>query len=84
MDTLRILMQLKDKKGDKAELQNTITEIKKKLHQKKSIADQIIEKCIYKLEDRLMEVTQAKQKEEEKFLKNQNSLRDLWENINHD
>lgn len=30
MDTLRILMQLKDKKGDKAELQNTITEIKKK------------------------------------------------------
>lgn len=35
MDTLRILMQLKDKKGDQAELQNTITEIKKKLHQKK-------------------------------------------------
>lgn len=30
MDTLRILMQLKDKKGDQAELQNTITEIKKK------------------------------------------------------
>ena len=29
MDTLRILMQLKDKKGDQAELQNTITEIKK-------------------------------------------------------
>ena len=33
------------------------------------------------LEDRIMEITQSEQQKEKQILKNENSLRDIWDNI---
>ena len=41
------------------------------------------EEWISNLEDRVMEITQLEQKKEKRLLKNEDSLRDLWENIKH-
>ena len=41
-----------------------------------------IEQCISNLKDRIMEVTQSEQQKGEQIFKNENGLRDLWDNIN--
>ena len=35
------------------------------------------------MKDRVVEITQAEQKKEKRILENENSLRDLWDNIRH-
>ena len=42
-----------------------------------------IEECISDLEDRRMETTQSEQQKEKQIFKNENSLRDFWNNIKH-
>ena len=38
---------------------------------------------ISELEDRIVEITAAEQKKEESMKRNEDSLRDLWDNIKH-
>ena len=64
---------------EEAELNNTITKHLLKIPQKESIIDQITEKWLSELEDRLVESTQVEQKKDEIILKIEESLRDLWE-----
>lgn len=57
-------------------MKNTITKHLKNTPE--SIIDQITEKWLSELEDRLMESTQAEQKKDEIILKIEDNLRDLW------
>ena len=41
------------------------------------------EECISDLEDRIVEITQSEQQKEKWILKNEDSLRDLWDSIKH-
>ena len=43
----------------------------------------VAEECINDLEDRIMEITQSQHQKEKQVLKNENSLRSLWDNIKH-
>ena len=43
----------------------------------------VAEECINDLEDRIMEITQSQQQKQKQVLKNENSLRSLWDNIKH-
>ena len=61
-------------------MQNTITEIKNSLE---SANSRILEaeEGINKVEDRLVEMTDAEQKREKRFKRNEESLRELWDNV---
>ena len=61
-------------------MKNTITEIKNTLEGINSRLDDT-EELISKLDDRVMEITQAEQRKGKGILKNKDSLRDLWDNI---
>ena len=62
-------------------MKNTITEMKNTLDgMNRRLGD--IEQCISNLKDRIMEVTQSEQQKGEQIFKNENGLRDLWDNIN--
>ena len=63
-------------------MKNTITEMKNTLKGINSIVNDT-ERQISKLEDRIVEITEAEQKKEERMKRNENSLRDLWDNIKH-
>ena len=43
----------------------------------------IWEKQLGKLEDRVVEITDTEQKKEKRVKRNEDSLRDLWDNIKH-
>ena len=64
------------------ELKNTKTEIKNTLEGINSRLEDI-EVWIRKLEDRVMEITEAELKKETRIKRNKDSLRDLWDNIKH-
>uniref|UniRef100_A0A8D0PWM2 L1 transposable element RRM domain-containing protein n=1 Tax=Sus scrofa TaxID=9823 RepID=A0A8D0PWM2_PIG len=61
-------------------MQNTITEIKNSLEAANSRIQQAEER-ISKVEDRLVEVMNAKQKREKRMKTNEESLRELWDNV---
>ena len=61
-------------------MNNTITEMKNTLEGINSrIAE--AEKWISELQDRMVEINAAKQNKEKRMKRNENSLRDLWDNI---
>ena len=75
--------ELENIKTNQTELMSTVTEIKNTLE---GINSRLVdtEEQISKLEDRVMKITQDEQKKEKKrVIKNQVSLRDLWDNIEH-
>ena len=61
-------------------MQNTITEIKNSLEAANSRIQEA-EEWISEVEDRLVEITDAEQKREKRLKTNEESLRELWDNI---
>ena len=73
---------LEELKNKKTEMNNTITELKNTLE---GINTRITEteERISDLEDRILEFTAVEQKKEKRMKRNEDSLRDLWDNIKH-
>ena len=63
-------------------MNNTITGMKNTLEGINSRL-KYSEEQISELEDRAVEITAAKQKKEKRMKRNEDSLRDLWDNIRH-
>ena len=61
-------------------MQNTITEIKNSLEAANSRIQEAEER-ISEVEDRLVEIMDAEQKREKRFKRNEESLRELWDNV---
>ena len=61
-------------------MNNTITEVKNTLEGINSRINEA-EEQISKLEDRVVEITAAEQNKEKTMKRNEDSLRDLWDNI---
>ena len=72
--------EIQDVKLKQEEMQNTITEIKNSLEAANSRIQEAEER-ISKVEDRLVEITDAEQKREKRLKTNEESLRELWDNI---
>ena len=73
------LEQLKNKQ---TEMSNTITEMKTTLEGINSRITETEER-ISDLEDRMVEFTAAEENKEKRMKRNEDSLRDLWDNIKH-
>ena len=84
MDNLQetLTKEIQDIKLKQEEMQNTITEIKNSLEAANSRILEA-EEGINKVEDRLVEMTDAEQKREKRFKRNEESLRELWDNVKH-
>ena len=63
-------------------MQNKITEIKNSLEATNSRIQEA-EEGISKVEDRLVEITDAEQKREKRLKTNEESLREFWDNVKH-
>ena len=61
-------------------MNNTITEMKNTVEGINSRINEVVEQ-IRELENRLVEITAAEQKREETMKRNEDNLRDLWDNI---
>ena len=61
-------------------MQNTITEIKNSPEAANSRIQEA-EECISEVEDRLVEIMDAEQKREKRLKTNEESLRELWDNV---
>ena len=77
-ETLR--KEIQDIKLKQEEMQNTITEIKNSLEAANSRIQEAEER-ISEVEDRLVEITDAEQKREKRLKTNEESLRELWDNV---
>ena len=62
-------------------MKNTITEMKNPLEGINSRVNDT-EEWTSKLEDRVVEITDSEQKKGKRMKRNEDSLRDLWDNIN--
>ena len=84
MDNLQetLTKEIQDIKLKQEEMQNIITEIKKSLEAVNSRIQETEER-ISKVEDRLVEITDVKQKREKRLKTNEESLRELWDNVKH-
>ena len=84
MDNLQetLTKETQDRKLKQEEMQNTITEIKNSLEAANSRMQEA-EEQISEVEDRLVEIMDAEQKREKTLKTNEESLRELWDNIKH-
>ena len=82
MDNLQetLSKEIQDLKLKQADVQNTITEIKNSLEAANSRIQEAEERII-KVEDRLVEIMDAEQKREKRLKRNEESLRELWDNV---
>ena len=82
MDNLQgtLSKEIQDIKLKQEEMQNTITEIKNSLEAANSRIQEA-EEQISEVEDRLVEIMDAEQKREKRLKTNEESLRELWDNI---
>ena len=73
---------LEELKNKQTEMNNTIIEMKNTLE---GINNRVTEaeEWISDLEDRMVEITAIEQNKEKRMKRNEDSLRDLWENIKH-
>ena len=73
---------LEELKNKQTEMNNTTTEMKITLE---GVNSRITEakKWLSDLEDRMVEFTAAEQNKEKRMKRNEDSLRDFWENIKH-
>ena len=69
-------------KNKQTEMNNTITEMKNTLEGINSRITEAEER-ISDLADRMVEFTAVEQKKEKRMKRNEDSLRDLWDNIKH-
>uniref|UniRef100_A0A9L0S1T4 L1 transposable element RRM domain-containing protein n=1 Tax=Equus caballus TaxID=9796 RepID=A0A9L0S1T4_HORSE len=75
-----ISKELEDIKKNQSEMKNTILEMRNSLEGLNSRVEEAEER-ISKLDERLEEITQAEQKREKRIRQNENSVRELWDNI---
>ena len=73
---------LEELKNKQTEMSNTITELKTTLEGINSRITEAEER-ISDLEDRMVEFTAAEQNKEKRMKRNEDSLRDFWDNIKH-
>ena len=71
---------LEELKNKQTEMNNTITEMKNTLEGINSRITEVEER-ISELEDRMVEFTATEQNKEKRMKRNEDSLRDLWDNI---
>ena len=72
--------ELENIKNNQTEMKNTITEMKNTLEGiNRRLND--LEERISELEDRVVEITAAEEKKDKRMKRNEDSLRDLWNNI---
>ena len=73
---------LEELKNKQTEMNNTIIEMKNTLE---GINNRVTEaeEWISDLEDRMVEITAIEQNKEKRMKRNEDSLKDLWENIKH-
>ena len=83
MDNLQetLSKEIQDIKLKQEEMQNTITEIKKNSLEVANSRIQEAEEQISGVEDRLVEITDAEQKRERRLKTNEESRRELWDNV---
>ena len=67
---------------EQTEMNNTITELKTTLERINSRITEAEER-IRDLEDRMVEFTATEQNKERRMKRNEDSLRDLWDNMKH-
>ena len=72
--------EIEDLKNKQTEMNNTTTEMKNILEGINSRITEAEER-ISELEDRVVEITSAEQNKEKQMKRNEDSLRDLWDNI---
>ena len=72
--------ELENIKNNQTKLKNTITEMKNKLEEINSRINEA-EEWISELEDRVVEITAMKQNKEERMEINEDTFRDLWDNV---
>ena len=84
MDELRenINKEMEDIKNNQSEMKNTILEMKNSLEGLKSRVEDTEER-VSELDERLEEIIQTEQIKEKRIKKSEDSLRDLWDNIEH-
>ena len=84
MDNLQetLTKEIQDIKLKQEEMQNTITEIKNSLEAANSRIQEA-EEWISKVADRLVEIMDVEQKREKRSKTNEESLRELWDNVKH-
>ena len=63
-------------------MSNTVTEMKNTLEGINSSINEV-EEWISELQDRMVEITAVEQNKEKRMKRNEDSLRDLWDNIKH-
>ena len=73
---------LEELKNKQTEMNNIITEMKNTLEGINSRITKAEER-ISDLEDRMVEITAVEQNKEKRMKRNEDSLRDLWDNIKH-
>ena len=82
MDNLQktLTKEIQDINLKQEEMQNTIMEIKNSLEAANSRIQEV-EEWISKVEDRLVEITDAEEKGKKRLRRNEESLRELWDNV---
>lgn len=73
--------EVENVRKNQSEMRNTITEINNTSVQIDSILVNI--EGISCLDDRIVEITKSEEQSEKIILRNQDSIRDLWDNIKH-
>ena len=63
-------------------MNNTITEIKSTLEETNSRITEA-EDRIGEVEDKMVEINEAEKKKEKRITRNEDNLRDLWDNVKH-
>ena len=74
--------EIQDRKLKQEEMQDTMTERRNSLEAAKSRIQEA-EEWISEVEDRLVEIMDAEQKREKRLKTNEESLRELWDNVEH-
>ena len=82
MDNLQetLTKEIQDRKLKQEAMQSTVTEIKKSPEAANSRIQEA-EEWIRMVEDRLVEIMDAEQKREKRLKTNEESLRELWDNV---
>ena len=72
---------LEEKKKSQFKMNNAINEIKNTLEGNNGIME--AEDRISEVEDRMVEISEAERKKEKRIKRNEENLRDLWDNVKH-
>ena len=73
---------LEEIKKSQSIMNNAITEIKSTLEETNSRITEA-EDRINEVEDRMVEISEAERKKEKRMKRNEDNLRDLWDNVKH-